>query len=412
MRMDDLASRIRLGEDSTLELKEVHFKGRKVQGPKRAELADEIAAFANSSKGGLLVLGVNDVTRSVTGIPVNQLDIVEALVQEVCNDSIKPPLEPGIHRRELPVPSESGVSNSRPVLVVEIPRSLDVHQSPGGFFRRVGSSKRKIEHTALKRLIMERAQTGVVWFDQLPVPRTSPNDLDRSAAERFVSKEDDFDRAVRKLGLVVEDSDGNSRLSVGGVLMCTLEPQQWMREAYIQAVLYAGERVDEHYQTDAEDIEGPLDAQVSKAFDFVRRNMRTGAVKRLGREEVPQYSEKAVFEALVNAVAHRDYSIAGSKIRLHMFADRIEFHVPGGLANTLTTDTLHLRQVARNQFITSLLGRCPSRADFPRQRLMDRRGDGVPRIRDETKRLTGRFPEYSLVGDSELCLVLPAASPS
>jgi predicted HTH transcriptional regulator len=258
---------------------------------------------------------------------------------------------------------------------------------------------------------MERAQTGAVWFDQLPVPRTSPKDLDRSAAERFVGTEDAFDRAVRKLGLVVEDPDGNSRLSVGAVLMCTSEPQRWMRAAYIQAVLYAGERVDEQYQTDAEDIEGPLDAQVSGAFDFVRRNMRTGAVKRLGREEVPQYSEKAVFEALVNAVAHRDYSIAGSKIRLHMFADRIEFHVPGGLANTLTPDTLHLRQVARNQFITSLLAKCPSRPDFPRQRLMDQRGDGVPRIRDETKHLTGRFPEYYLVGDSELCLVLPAATP-
>ena len=413
MRMDDLASRIRLGEDSALELKEVHFRDRTVQGPKRAELADELAAFANST-GGLLVLGVNDATRSVTGIPLDQLDAVEDLVREVCNDSIKPPLEAGIYRDALPVSSESRLDEppeSRPVLVVEVPRGLFVHQSPGGYFQRIGSSKRQIQPLALQRLMMQRAQTGVVCFDEMPVPRTDPKDLDASLAERFVSAEGDVGLAARKLGLVVEDRDGNSRLSVGGVLMCTSEPQRWMRAAYIQAVLYAGERVDEHYQIDAEDIEGPLDAQVSGAFDFVRRNMRTGAVKRLGREEVPQYSEKAIFEALVNAVAHRDYSIAGSKIRLHMFADRIEFHVPGGLANTLTTDTLHLRQVARNQFITSLLAKCPSRSDFPRRRLMDQRGDGVPKIRDETKHLTGRFPEYSLVGDSELRLVLPAATP-
>ena len=150
--------------------------------------------------------------------------------------------------------------------------------------------------------------------------------------------------------------------------------------------------------------------QASGAFDFVRRNMRIGAVKHLGREDVPQYSEKAVFEALVNAVAHRDYSIYGSRIRLHMFADRIELSVPGGLANTLTTDALHLRQATRNPLVVSLLARCP-RPDSPRQKFMEERGDGVPRIRRETQNLTGRLPKYTLIDDSELRLVLPAAVP-
>lgn len=413
MNMQDLARRIRLGEDSRLELKEVHFEAQKVKAPRRAELADELAAFANS-QGGLLVLGVNDKTRTVTGIPLDRLDAVEDVVREVCNDSIKPSLAPGIYRHELKVSSGSGLdepSISRPILVVEVPRASFVHQSPGGFFRRIGSSKRQIEPMALQRLIMLRAQTGIIAFDELPVPRTKPEDLVRSAAERFVSEEADFNVAVRKLGLVVEDADGVSRLSVGGALVCSSEPQQWMQAAEIQAVLYAGDRVDEHYQIDAKPILGPLDVQISKAFDFVRRNMRTGAVKRLGREDVPQYSEQAIFEALVNAVAHRDYSIGGSRIRLHMFADRIELYVPGGLANTLTTDVLHLRQWTRNPLIVSLLARCPSPPGFLRQRLMDQRGDGVPRIRSETKRLTGRLPEYSLLGDSELRLVIPAAVP-
>ena len=413
MRMRDLASRIRLGEDGGLELKEVRFKGRTVGGPKRTELADELAAFANS-RGGLCVLGVNDETRRVTGIPLGRLDAVEGLVREVCNDSIKPSLEAGIYRHELPVSSEPGLkepSNLRPVLVVEIPQSLFVHQSPGGYFRRIGSSKRQIEPMALQRLMMQRAQTGIIAFDELPVPRTTPDDLDTSAAERFVSEEADFDVAVRKLSLIVEDADGVERLSVGGALMCTSEPRRWLRAAYIQAVLYAGDRVDEHYQTDAKDFGGPLDAQVSEAFDFIRRNLKIGAVKRLGREDIPQYSDKAVFEALVNAVAHRDYSIAGSRIRLHMFADRIELSVPGGLANSLTTDVLHLRQATRNPLVVSLLARCPSHPEFPRQKLMEQRGDGVPRIRKETQILTGRLPEYSLIGESELRLFLPAAIP-
>ena len=411
--MDDLTRRICLGEDSRLALKEVHFEDRRITAPRQADLADEFAAFANS-QGGLVVLGANNETRSVTGIPLDRLDMVEAFVQEVCNDSIKPPLEPGIHRRELPVSSESGVREprvSRPVLVVEIPGSLDVHQSPGGFFRWVGRSKQRIEHTALKRLIMARAQIGTIAFDELPVPRTKPEDLDRSAAERYVGEEADFDVAVRQLGLIVEDANGVSRLSAGGLLMCNPEPQRWIREAYIQAVFYAGARVDYYYQIDAKDIGGPLDTQVCEAFHFVRRNMRTCAAKRLGREEVLQYSEESVSEALINAVAHRDYSIAGSKIRLHMFADRIELYVPGGLVGTLTPDALHLRQATRNPLIVSLLARCPSRPEFPRQLLMDQRGDGVPKIRKETRRLAGRLPEYSLLGDSELRLVIPAAVP-
>lgn len=175
--------------------------------------------------------------------------------------------------------------------------------------------------------------------------------------------------------------------------------------------MYAGDRLDTEYQLDARDIVGPLDAQVAGGLDFIRRNMRIGAVKAVGREDVPQYSERAVFEALVNAVAHRDYSMTGSKIRLHMFSDRIELAVPGALANTLTPDSLHLRQASRNPLIVSLLARCPSPPGLGKQRLMEHRGDGVPRIRRDTKDLAGRYPEYSLVDDSEVRLRLPAAAP-
>lgn len=301
-------------------------------------------------------------------------------------------------------------SVSGPVLVVAVPRSLYIHRSPGGFLRRIGSSKHHIEPSALQRLVMLRARSGIMAFDESPISRTGPEDLERSAAERFVSEEADFDVAVRELGLIVEDPEGVARLSVAGVLMCTSRPQLWLRAAYIQAVFYAGDRGDDHYQIDASDCMGPLDAHVSGAFDFVRRNMRIGAVKRLGREGVPQYSEKAVFEALVNAVAHRDYFIYGSRIRLDMFADRIELSVPGGLANTLTPDALHLRQATRNPLVVSLLARCP-RPDAPRQKFTEVRGDGVPRIRRETQKLTGRLPEYTLIDDSELRLVLPAAVP-
>ena len=83
--------------------------------------------------------------------------------------------------------------------------------------------------------------------------------------------------------------------------------------------------------------------------------------------------------------------------------------MPGGLANTLTPDSLHLRQSSRNELIVSLLARCPAPHGVERSRLMDRRGDGVPIIRAECKRLSGRLPEYGLLDESELRLVMPAA---
>ena len=406
MNESQILRQIRLGEDGRVEFKEVHFKGTKVDGPKRDDLADGFAAFANS-EGGFFVLGVRDNPRAVVGIPLAHLDAVEGLVRAICNDSIKPPLDADIRRMELP--DESGYR--QPVLLVGVPRSLFVHSSKGRYFHRIGSSKRPLDPMALQRLMMRRAQSGVSSFDESPVPRTTPQDLDRLSAERFVSEEADFDLAVRKLALIVEDTDGNSHLSVAGVLMCSGAPQRWLPAAYIQAVFYAGDRLDSTYQTDAADIRGTLDAQIVEAFHFVRRNMRTGAVKTLGRVDVPQYSERAVFEALVNAVAHRDYSMGSSRIRLHMFSDRMEVLVPGELANSLTPDALHLRQTTRNHLITSLLARHPTPLAVGRQKLMDQRGDGVPRIREETRQLTGRLPEYSMETPGELRLVLPAARP-
>ena len=137
--------------------------------------------------------------------------------------------------------------------------------------------------------------------------------------------------------------------------------------------------------------------------------MLVRATKATVRTDHPQFSERAVFEALVNAVAHRDYSVAGARVRLHLFGDRLELYVPGALVNTLTIDSLHLRQASRNELIVSLLARCPAPTGLGRVNLMDRRGDGVPIIMQKCERLSGRLPEYGLIDDSELRLLIWAA---
>jgi predicted HTH transcriptional regulator len=250
-------------------------------------------------------------------------------------------------------------------------------------------------------------------YDESPVPGTSPADLDLQLARRFLRNgAEPVEASLRKLRIIADDDDGIARVTVTGVLLCTQEPQRWMPHAEIQAVFYAGDRRDVNYQIDARDLGGPLDAQVWEALHFVRRNMRIGATKVTTRVEIPQYSERAIFEALVNAAAHRDYSMAGARVRLHMFGDRLELYVPGSLANTLTPESMPFRQYNRNELIVSLLARCPvgSNEGLGRSYLMDRRGDGVPIILEESTKLSGRAPEYSLIDDSELRLIIWAAS--
>lgn len=404
---DDLVRRIRLGEDSALELKRVLIAGARVTQPAREDFADELAAFAND-RGGTLVLGVDDKTRELLGIPLDRLDLVENWVREICNDSVKPSIHAVIRKIELPDSAGALV----PLLRIDVSRSLFVHRSPGGYFRRLGSSKRELAPEVLARLFQERSQSRVIRFDESPIPGTSPADLDDHLTRRFLRDGSDVgNSSLRKLRLVADDDEGVSRVTVTGALLCTKEPQQWLPHALIQAVSYAGDRRDVNYQTDARDLGGPLDAQVTEALHFVRRNMLVQATKTTARVEVMPFSDRAIFEALVNAVAHRDYSMAGARVRLHMFRDRIELNVPGGLANTLTPDSMPLRQYNRNELIVSLLARCPvgDDAGFGRSFLMDRRGDGVPIIINESELLSGRAPEYTLIDDSELQLVVWAA---
>ena len=113
----DLIEKIRLGEDSFLELKEVRLSGNRVAAPHRDSLADELAAFANS-RGGVCVMGVDD-RREVVGIALDRLDVVEDFIREICINSVTPSLNPVIERLTLP----STTGEQLPVIKVEIPRS-------------------------------------------------------------------------------------------------------------------------------------------------------------------------------------------------------------------------------------------------------------------------------------------------
>ena len=221
----------------------------------------------------------------------------------------------------------------------------------------------------------------------------------------------DPESALERMGLLTSDENGITRATVAGVLLCSHSPEEWLPNACITATCYRGnDRASG--QIDTQTITGPLNRQITEAVAFAVRNMRVGAYKNPARTDLPQYSEAALFEAIVNAVVHRDYSIRGSRIRLSMFADRFEINSPGGLPNNLTIDSMNVRQSTRNETLASIFGRIPVgeiRGSGDRQFFMERRGDGVPIILRETEALSGKIPEYQLIDDSDLVLTIPAA---
>ena len=400
---EDIKRQIRLGEDNRWEFKEIVFAENKPRSPSRNDLADEFAAFANAD-GGVVLCGVTD-SGDVQGLSREQMDELERLLTEICTDTIKPSIRPAIFRTE--------IEEGKPFLLVEVPQGYALHDSPGGGYHRVGSSKRKMTSDERLRLAQKRGQTRFLWFDKQPVPGTGFGALDESLWKPLLSAEGAAapELALEKMGLLTNDENGIARATVAGVLLGSHSPEQWLPNACISATCYRGtDRASG--QIDAQTITGALNQQIAGAVAFAVRNMRVGAYKNPARTDLPQYSEKALFEAIVNAVAHRDYGIRGSRIRLSMFADRLEINSPGSLPNNLTIESMDVRQSTRNEALTSMLGRMSVgniRGSDDRQFFMERRGDGVPIIFRETKALSGKSPQYQLIDGSDLVLTLPAA---
>ena len=412
----ELLDQIRLGESTFLELKEVRFKKDQVSGPPARNLADELAAFANSH-GGVCVLGVSDRPREVVGIPLERLDGVVGFVRHVCTELVEPSLAPIVDRMWLP----STTGEQLAVVKIEVRRSLFVHRSPAGYLHRVADEKRAMSPDYLARLFQQRSQTRMIRFDEQVVSGATVEVLDPELWERFrtTRSRDERDALLAKLRMGRRDEDGVLRPTVAGVLMAGPNPRRWLPNAFIQAVAYQGDRARPRgekavYQLDAADISGPLDRQVDHACRFIAKNMKVAAFKHLGRVDRPQFDMTAVFEAVVNAVAHRDYSIHGSKIRLRLFADRLELYSPGEIPNTLDPENLLHIQSSRNEVLSSLLAKCPVPSEIPwlatdRSTLMDKRGEGMRIIVENSLELSGRPPEYGMIGGSEFLVTIYAA---
>ena len=361
------------GESSTLEFKR---DGLSIQG-----LAKELVAFLNLD-GGTVLIGVED-DGSIAG---TSRAGIEEWVAEACRTKIEPPV----------IPLMSWARNAEPgldVLAVGVTTGPDkpyarVHDRRRTCYIRVGSTSREAGQDELGRMFQG---SGRLRYGQKPVPGAGFDTLDLRRLRDYVNRVLEgeapegndlygWERLLRNIGLMTM-SAGQCVATIDCMLLFGKRPGRYVPQSGIRAICYPG--TDPDYATRADEyLRGPMvplgaedgsliePGLADRAWDFVRRNTTPTAYlegpRRIDRWEYP---EDVVRVAIVNALVHRDYSIAGTDIMLAIFADRMEIVSPGRLPNTVTVEGMKAgARYARNQTLVNIM------RDY---RYVDARGMGV-----------------------------------
>ncbi len=397
----NIKQKIRVGEDSQTEFKEVVLGKRGVISPDTESIAGEMIAFANA-EGGTILLGVNDEGEAV-GLHHDRLRDIEDWIINIATNNCNPPIRPHLQRQLLRDNNDKEVV----IIVVEIRRGLFVHATKSGrHYERVGSSKQIVTGQLLARLFQDRGRNFV--FDEQPIHDASIDDLDQDKLrEYFGASPKSITWNALLLNTDIIDSSRNNLFhpTVAGLLAFGKEPQKYIRLAYIEAAVYRGINLTSDDLIHSDQIVGCVDDQIESAIKFVNRFMLKPARKMVGRKDYPQYNLDAIQEAIVNAVAHRDYSIRGSKIRMFLYADRIEIYSPGGLPNNLTLEKIAYRAVTRNELLVGFLSKMTS--ERTGLVYLESRGEGVQTILNISEAHSGRRPVYEL-HENELLLTIYA----
>ena len=371
----DFVELISNGENSGVEFKrdDVHADS----------LAKEISALLNL-EGGHIILGVED-DGTVVGLTRSRED-AEQWVINVCRENLQPPILP--YWETVPF-------DDRLVGVLFLPSDAPDKPYKGKrgsawvTFIRVGSTSREATREEEQRLYQA---SGLLRYDAKPMPGSSVGDLDRHRLVNYFRdvrqqqhpSDDDnaaWERQLANVDLLVENR-GRFVATVGGLLLFGTIPNKYLPQAGVTATAFAGDR-KEYATLDEETIRGPLVSVVTqsrrvaepgiidRAIEFVRRNMGSTSWLEGGRRRrKPSYPIEAVREALVNAVAHRDYSIAVTDIELSLYNDHLDVISPGRLPNTVTVEKMiQGYRAARNELLKEVL------RDYG---YVEHRGMGVP----------------------------------
>lgn len=335
MTVDDLRDLLQSGRGPT---QEIFVK----LAPRH--LAESMAAMANGEGGTLLLL-------VAPGDTDNQGEAAAAQAQDMVLQAAlrcDPPLI-------IPLPQLVSLDTGQQWLWVEIPRGLPhVYAVEGKYLWRVGAQNRPLPPRQVRQLLFERGEAG---FESQPRSDASWDDLDPQKIERYLLAAPALralpvQEALLKRGCVVE-RDGKLVPTIAGLLLFAADVERFVH-SQVLVVRYAGGEMSDEFVR--EDVLDTLPEQARRVESAVLANLRTGArIDSLQREERLEYPLKAVREAIVNAIAHRDYSLRGDDIRISIFTDRIEFYSPGRLPGHVTVQNIVDERFSRNQVLVQVL---------------------------------------------------------
>jgi ATP-dependent DNA helicase RecG len=310
--------------------------------------AATLVAFANSD-GGTIVLGYDERGRAVAALGVED---VEAALRRAAA-STRPPVKASL---------EATGKSTGPRVLVRVPRSDELHSlADGRVFVRGARENRALTGDEIRGLATSK-QNGD--YESEVVAGAALSDFDDDLVAEYIAKYEV--RSRRRTGIEPSTAaaaapllrdigalDMHGRPTVAGLLLLCRNPQAFLPQSGVVFVKFPGvePRGDQGRvgYGRREEIGGPLSRVIQRTWQVVFEEMRVGAiVKGLEREEVLEYPEFAVREALVNAVCHRDYRLRGRRIEVRKYADRLEIISPGGLAGYMTLDNIIEEHFSRN----------------------------------------------------------------
>jgi ATP-dependent DNA helicase RecG len=345
------------------------------------DLAETLAALANA-QGGTVVVGVSGRGRQAEGVADAQAATEAALdAALLCTPPLVLPL---------PVAARHGEAA---LLLLRIPPGLPhVYSVHGKYLRREGAADRPIPPDALRRLLIERGETS---WDRLIPDGATIDDLDPNKVAAYVRRvgpaaEGDPLAFLFRRGCLtrnnerrtMNDEDDSSSSFIAhrssfvptnaGLLLFGEDAvvERRFPQCEITLVRYRGRDMGDEFIR--EDIRGTLVEAVRRAEIWLSEHMRRGSrMVGLEREDWAQFPHGALREALVNAVAHRDYAARGEGIRIALFGDRMECYSPGRLPGHVTIQNIVEERFSRNETLVQVL------ADHG---LIERLGYGIDRM--------------------------------
>jgi len=304
-------------------------------------LAECLVALANGD-GGLVVLGVDDQGRPSENIWEEEAEGALRAAAMMC----RPPVPTQWQPVEL---------NGDTLVGIYVPRSTELHSlQDGRVLVRSGSDNRPLSGDEIRSLANSK---NTAEFETEAVPGARLSDLDTAVIRDYLDRREargaakvsSTDEMLFEIGAI--DREGSPTTT--GILLFGRNPQTFFPQSGVVFVKFPG---TEPRGEDGgigygrrDEIAGPIARVVERTWNVIFEEMRVGAhVNQLEREELTEYPRFAVREALVNAIAHRDYRIKGRRIEIRMYADRLEIISPGGLPGYMTIDNLVEEHFSRN----------------------------------------------------------------